>query len=226
MTRRVRVAADTVAGSWAARIYLLAVVIAYVVGLVAEVTTPPENGASFGFLYLIVFTLPWSFLLPSVLTAVPSDAVESWLLFVSPGLGAVVNALAITLVSRHISHALRPPGSSMESVTPADLPSRIRSASRLVVGSWPARVYLGVLAVAYGYGVVSEVTGDGTGYVYLALVALPWGLIPLPGEWSWVLLLVAGGLINAAFITVLSRVHRNVAVRAAASSAREGTRSA
>jgi hypothetical protein len=155
MTRRVWVAADAVAGSWAARIYLLAVVIAYVVGLVAEVTTPLENGASFGFLYLIVFTLPWSFLLPSV----PSDAVGSWLLFVSPGLGAVVNALAITVVSRHISHALRPPGSPVESVTAADLPGRIRSASRLVVGSWPARVYLGFLAVAYGYGVVSQVTG-------------------------------------------------------------------
>jgi hypothetical protein len=179
------------------------VVIAYVVGLVAEVTTPLENGASFGFLYLIVFTLPWSFLLPSV----PSDAVGSWLLFVYPGLGAVVNALAITVVSRHISHALRPPGSPVESVTAADLPGRIRSASRLVVGSWPARVYLGFLAVAYGYGVVSQVTGDGTGYVYLALVALPWGMVPL-GEWYWVLILVGGGLINAAFLTVLTRIPR------------------
>jgi hypothetical protein len=42
-----------------------------------------------------------------VLSAVLPDAVVSWLLLVFSGLGAVVNALAITLVSSHISHALR-----------------------------------------------------------------------------------------------------------------------
>jgi hypothetical protein len=93
----------------------------------------------------------------------------------------------------------------MASVTPGDLPSRIRLASRLVVGSWPARVYLGLVAVAYGFGVV---TADSGGYAFLVLVTLPWGMIPIPGEWYWALLLVAGGLINAAILTILTQVHR------------------
>ena len=103
MTRRVRAAVGAVTGSWAARLYLVAVVIAYVLGFVGEVTTPPEDGASLGFLYLILFTLPWSVLLPAALSAVPSDAVVSWLWLVFLGLGAVVNALAITLVSRRVA---------------------------------------------------------------------------------------------------------------------------
>jgi hypothetical protein len=53
MTRRFRAAVSAVTGSWAAYIYLLVVMVAYVVGFVGEITTPPENGASFGFVYLI-----------------------------------------------------------------------------------------------------------------------------------------------------------------------------
>jgi hypothetical protein len=208
VTRRTRVAIDAVTGSWAARLYLAAVVIAFIVGIVADATTPPEDGASFGFLYLLLVTLPWSFLLPGVLSASSSSEVAPWSILACIGLGAVLNALAITLVSRRIGHVLRPPGSPVGAVTYGGLPRRLRLAFRLAVGSWPARVYLGLVAVAYGYGVVSQFTGDGTGFIYVALITLPWGMVPIPGEWQWALLPATGGLINAAFITVLTQVRR------------------
>jgi hypothetical protein len=143
-----------------------------------------------------------------VLPAVPSGAVESWLFLLFSGLSAVVNALAMTSVSRHISHALSPQNRPFASVPPTDLPGRARTAARLVVASWPARVYLGLVALVYGYAAASEITGDPSGYAYLALVTLPSGMMPIPGEWSWALIPVAGGLINAAYLTVLTRVHR------------------
>jgi hypothetical protein len=86
MTRRVWVAVDAVAGSWAARIYLVGVVIAFVFGVVAEVTTPPENGASFGFVYVVVLTLPWSILIPAVLAAARSSDIAPWSILVFSGL--------------------------------------------------------------------------------------------------------------------------------------------
>jgi hypothetical protein len=46
------------------------------------------------------------------------------------------------------------------------------------------------LALAYGYGLVSQVTGDPTGYVYLVPVTLPWSVVPIPGEWYWALIVV------------------------------------